>query len=117
MVLYNVLDKKTWPESDFTDQTTHVISGTIYINEALSSAQTLTGYTLKIRLLDIDGVLYKEDDCDIVTAASGTWRYKPADGDLSVRGLYSVNIQLTKTGEQLTAIGLNNSNILRITPS
>ena len=117
MVLYNKLDVKTWPESDFTSVTTDGITGTIYTNEALSTAKTLTGYTLKIRFLDINGDLVKEDDADIVTAGSGTWRYNPADGDYVAVGIYSIVIELTKSGEHITAIGLNNSNIIRITPS
>jgi len=120
MVLYNKLDIERWPKGDFTDNNTNAITGTIYTKATFNAADEfdLTGYTLTIKLYDQNSnEILTEDDAtkvQIVSATDGTWRWKPADGDLNFTFIGELKIELDKTGELLTAEGRNGSSILRI---
>lgn len=102
---YLKLDQSVWAYNDFTDSNTYALTGTIYTDSNLSSAATITGLTLTIKLTNVyDGTTSHSDTADIVTGASGTWRYKPSTGEMPNRGVYTVVIELTTSGTQSTTI-------------
>ena len=87
------------------------LTGTIYTDSALSSAFNLTGYTLTVRIYKRDHISdFFNKTATITVAASGTWYYAIAQGELPSSGLWLVNIELTKSGVQLNT--LNNVEIL-----
>jgi len=120
MVLFNKLDMERWPKGDFTNDNANAITGTIYKKATFQAGDefNLTGYTLTVKLYDQNSnEILTEDDStkvQIVVAASGTWRWLPADGDLNLTFIGELKIELDKTGELLTAEGRNGSSILRI---
>ena len=114
MNLFLKLDKEVWTKGDFGTATGLGLTGTIYTTSTLATAQNLTDYTLKIRLYDQIGDEVFNDDCNILIAASGTWEYLPADGDLNFDFIGEVKIELLKATQQITAIGVNGSAVLRI---
>lgn len=102
---YLKLDQTIVAYSDFTDSNTYALTGTIYTDANLSSAATITGLTLTIEFTNVyeDSATFT-DTADIVTAGSGTWRYKPSSGELPARGVYTVTIKTTVSGSQVTTI-------------
>ena len=50
MVYYLKLDQKTWGAGDYVADNALAITGTIYSDEALSSAVNISSYTLKIKV-------------------------------------------------------------------
>ena len=118
--LFSKLDQERWPQGDFTNDNANAITGTIYTKATFQAADEfdLSGYTLTIKLYDQESrEILTEDDStkvQIVVAASGTWRWKPADSDLNFNFIGELKIELDKSGERLTAEGRNGSSILRI---
>jgi hypothetical protein len=96
------LDNEEWYQGDYTLTTGNGVGFTIYTEEKMVNVKNLTGYTLE------------SEDCDIVTAGSGTGEFLPIDGNLNVNFIGEVRVVLSKSGEQLTAIGTNGSGKLRI---
>lgn len=115
MVLYCKLDKKVWGLDDFTDVNSLGITGTIYSDEQLQTVFDLTGYTPSFRFISQGVLLYDDDDdISIVTAADGTWRYKPQSGRMIASGNGEVSIRLEKSGTKVSAIGINGSSDLLV---
>ncbi|MFQ5786688.1 MAG: hypothetical protein ACE5H1_01780 [Thermodesulfobacteriota bacterium] len=108
---YQKLDQSQWGKGDFTDITGEAITGTIYTDEKLTSAFDLTGYTLELIFYDpIDRKVVKNDLAGtIVTAASGTWRFLPSDGDLNFNFVGELLMKLTKSGTELHAWSVSGS--------
>lgn len=112
MQLYCKLDTHSWGAEDYTDEDSLSITGTIYSDAALTTVFDLTGYELTFRIISQGKIRYSQDDhtlVTIVTAASGTWRYKPEYGDLLTEMNGEVVIFLEKTGTGISAIGINGS--------
>lgn len=102
---YLKLDQSVWAYSDFTDSSTYALTGTIYTDAALSSAATITGLTLTIEFTNVyQNSASFTDTADIVSAGSGTWRYKPSTGEMPAKGVYTVVIKTTVSGSQVTTI-------------
>ena len=114
MVLYLKLDQEIWNQGDFTADNTLALTGTIYSDNTFATAFDLTGYTLEIELYDQNRSAIFTDDADIVTAADGTFRYKPSIGELNIDFIGEVKIKLSKTDTEVTAEGRNGSGKLRI---
>ena len=95
--LYHTLDQKRWYAGDFSSE--NKLTGTIYTDKDRSSAKNLTGYTLTVRIYSrwYAGDRFNKT-ATIVTAASGTWSYAVADGEIPSAGLYLVKIELSKSG-------------------
>jgi len=108
------LDTEEWGREDYTASTGNGISFTVYTEEKMVNVKNLTGYTLKLRFIDQDGIILFEKDCSILVAGSGTGEYLPAIGILNVNFIGEVELELTGTGEVLTARGTNGSSKLRI---
>ena len=110
------MDQSQWGKGDFTDVTAEALTGTIYSNEALTTAFDLTGYTLEMVLIDeVTNKLIKNALVPtIVVAANGTWQFLPANGDLDFKFVGQVLIKLTKTGSELHAWGISGSSRLQI---
>ncbi len=113
MLILN-LGTEEWIKDDYTATTGNGLSFTIYTEPKMANVKNLTGYTLEFVTYDQDGNKVYTKDCDIVTAGSGTGEYLPAIGELSANFIGEVEIRLTKSGEVLTARGVNGSAKLRI---
>lgn len=115
MVLYVDIDQHVWGQEDFTDENVLALTGTIYDAFNLTTAFDLTGYTLTFRYVSQGRVIYDDDtNIEIVTAGSGTWRFKPDEGSLPIDANGEVVILLEKSGTQISAIGINGSSDLHI---
>ena len=116
MVYYLKLDQKTWGAGDYVADNTLALTGTIYSDEALSSAVNISSYTLKIKVYPRERPDWYQlsEDADIVSGSDGTWRYKPTINKLDNAGVYRVVIQLSKTDERLSAIGIKGSDELLV---
>ena len=108
------LNTEEWNQGDYTASTGNGISFTIYTEEKMINAKNLTGYTLKIKLYDQNGDRILSEDCSILVAASGTGEFLPANGNLNINFIGEGEIELTGSGEILTAIGTNGSGKLRV---
>ena len=116
MPFYLKLDQKTWASGDYVNTNAYALTGTIYSNEALSSAQSLSGYTLKIKIYPKerpDWYIVSED-AEIVSAGAGTWRYKPTINKIDIQGVYRVVIQCSATDERISAVGIKGSDELLV---
>ena len=78
------------------------------------NVKDITGYTLEFELFDQDKNRIMSEDCDIVTAASGTGEFLPEDGEMNINFIGEATVVLSKSGEQLTARGTNGSAKLRV---
>ncbi len=114
MTLFSVLNQEVWSIGNHTDNTGQGLSGTVYTEPKAVNAKNLTGYTLKIRLYDQNGFEVFSDDVDILVAASGTWEYLPDVGSLNFVFIGELEVELTKSDEEVTAKGSNGSSKLRI---
>lgn len=98
---YLECDQKRLPYGDYSD--TNKLTGTIYSNEARTSAFNLTGYTLTVFMFKRwQTGAHFEKTANITVAASGTWNYPIAQNELPPPGLYLIEIQLSKSGEVLS---------------
>jgi hypothetical protein len=95
--LYLSLDQDKWFRNDFSSE--DLLTGTIYTNKQLTVAKNLTGYTLTVRMWrDRAWGDRFNKTATIVTAASGTFSYAVAEGEMPPPGIYKVSIELTKAG-------------------
>ena len=63
----------------------------------------MTGYALQVRIYKRWETSDKfNKTASIVVAASGTWSYAVADGEMPTSGLYQLEIELAKTGEVMS---------------
>lgn len=114
MVSFVKLNQKIWAEDDYSSSNNDALTGTIYSNDTLTTAKDLTGCTIKIRFTTSNNELVYDDDADVVTAASGTWRYKPGQYDVNFFGFYRIQIEITDSNGVTTAVGINGSSDLLI---
>ena len=116
MVYYVNLDQKSWGAGDYVNDNSLALTGTIYSNEALSTVVDLSTYTLKIKVYPIERPDWYQisESAEVVSGSGGTWRYKPTINKLDVAGVYRVVIQLSKTDERVSAIGIKGSDELLI---
>lgn len=98
--LYLAVDQKEWREGDFSD--TDKLTGTIYTDEAKSSAKNLTGYTLDVIIYKQDGAAVFDKQATIVTAGSGTWSYAIAEGETPAVGIYKIEVELSQSGQRIS---------------
>ncbi len=100
---YLKIDQKVLFTGDFSSS--NKLTGTIYTDEALTSAKNLTGLTIKVRLFKRwSSEDWFDKTASIVTAASGTWSYAIAANELPSAGLYLVKIELSQSGEILSTL-------------
>ena len=117
MTLYVKLDSHIWILEDYTDEDSLGITGTVYSDDAMTTAFDITGYTLTIRIKAQGKIKFDSDqdsNVSAIVAADGTFRYKPEIGDLLLEANGEVSLLMEKTGTQITAIGLNGSADLHI---
>lgn len=67
---------------------------TFTIKDASGTVKNLTGFTLKMILYDFQRVAVWDRDLVIVVAANGTAKYTPVEGDLTVKNLYFLRVEL-----------------------
>jgi len=110
------MDQSQWGKGDFTNIAADGLTGTIFSNEALTTAFPLTGYTLELVFFDeVDNKVIKNGlNPTIVVAANGTWRFLPALGDLDFQFVGSVLVKLTQAGVEIHAWGISGSARLQI---
>lgn len=114
MTLFSRLNQEVWTIGNYTENTGQGLSGTVFTESKEVNAKDLSGYTLKIRLYDQNQREVFSDDVDILVAANGTWEYLPDAGNLNFHFIGELEVELTKSGEELTAKGINGSSKLRI---
>lgn len=70
------------------------------VKDAAGNAFDLTGYTITFKMWrkGIPGTLVVSGTGAIVNATAGTCKYTVASGDFNTVGLYSAEVELTKTG-------------------
>lgn len=94
-----------WAYGNHTSNNTYAITGTIYTDAGLTIPANITGFTLTFRMFsEPSGSNALEDSASIISAGSGTWRYKPADGMMPGRGVYTVCIQAVSATAHLDTI-------------
>ena len=98
--LYLSLGQKELRANDFSD--TDLLTGTIYTDEAKSTAKNLTGYTLDILIYKEGGSVAFDKTATIVTAADGTFSYAIAENELPPQGIYLIEIELTQSGQRIS---------------
>ena len=96
--VYLTIDQKRWARGDYSSS--NKLTGTIYSDAAKTTAYSLSGYTLTIRIFKrwTSGDLFNKT-ADIVNAANGTWSYAVASSDMPTTGLYLIEVELSKSGE------------------
>ena len=99
--IWNKLNIYKWREGDFSS--TNKLTGTIYTESERINPFNLTGYTIKIKMYK----RWKNSDyfgktAGIVSASAGTWSYAVAQGEMPPSGLYLIEVELTKAGEQMS---------------
>lgn len=100
---YLKLDQKVLFNGDYSSS--NKLTGTIYTDEALTSAKNLIGYTLTVRIFQRDSTEdWFNKTATIVTAGSGTWSYAIAVNDLPSAGIYLVKLELSQSGEILSTL-------------
>lgn len=99
--LYLTVDQKEWREYDFSD--TDLLTGTIYTDEAKTSAKNLTGYTVDILIYkDGSSAAHFDKTATIVTAANGTWSYAVAEGEMVPAGLWKIEAEISQSGQRVS---------------
>ena len=104
--LYLALDQNQWFRNDFSSD--NKLTGTIYTDINQTTAKNLTGYTIKVKM-------YKENrwgdrfnvTADIVVAGNGTWEYAVQRAEMPPPGLYSVKVEISKSGAQESSLNRN----------
>lgn len=116
MVLYLKLDQHTWVQGDYTNSSTYDISGTVYRDYTLSTAETsLDTFTGTFRLIDESGSTIYEDSTVLTLNSTGTFTVLFTISNApATYGSFRVRIKLEKSGSKLTAVGVNGSDILYI---
>ena len=110
--LYLTLDQKRWFHGDFSDE--DYLTGTIYTDSNRTTAKTLTGYTITIRMHRPNSTsdLFNQT-ATIVTAGSGTWRVAVTDGTMPTSGVYYVKAELTKSGTKESTLNRVELDVVR----
>lgn len=111
MVLYLKLDQHVWVQGDYTDSSTYDISGTVYRDYTLSTAETsLDTFTGSFRLINEQGSIIYEDSTVLTLNSNGTFTVLfTISNSPATYGSYKVRLKLEKSGSRLTAVGVNGS--------
>lgn len=103
--IYLTLDQSIIYNDNFSDVAGFRLTGTIYSDIGRAVAFNLTGYTVKLRFSKENA---KSDNfnqtCTIDVAASGTFYLAVTTSTLPTAGFYLANIELTKSGTQVTSL-------------
>ncbi|UVF62432.1 upper tail fiber [Nitrososphaeria virus YSH_922147] len=101
---YLSLDQSKWASGDYSSS--NKLTGTIYSDKDKTTALTLTGYTLTIRMFKSrwNSADYFNKEASIVSAGSGTFSYAVAQGEMPPDGRYMVKVELVKSGEQMSTL-------------
>ena len=96
---YLKLDQTRWYTGDFSSS--NKLTGTIFTDSNLTTPKTLTSYTLTVRMYKPNHLtdLFNKT-ASIVTAASGTWSYAVATGEMPTPGIYYVKVELSQSGRR-----------------
>lgn len=98
---YLRLDQPIWNNGDYSSS--NKLTGTIYTDASKSNPYSLTGLTLKIRIFKRwQNTDYFDKTATIVIAASGTWEYAVATGEMPGPGLYMIKIEMSSSGNQVS---------------
>jgi len=108
------LGTEEWIREDYTASTGNGISFTIYTEEKMVNIKNISGYTLKIKFLDQDHFIVYEFDASVVSASGGTGEFLPKIGELNFNYIGEIEVELTGSGEILSARGTNGSGKLRV---
>jgi len=122
MVLYIDLNEKSWATRDFTDSTTYDLSGTIYRNAIMTTADTaldtFTGSGTEFRLVDpnTDQIIFSSSTtADFTLNSDGTFQITFSQNRVPfLSGAVKLIWILEKTDNRITAIGVNGSNMINI---
>ena len=102
---YLKLDQTILHRNDFSSDDSYRFSGTVYSDRNFTTAINLTGFTLTVRMFkEWHSSDYFNKAAIINVAASGTWYYEVATGELPAPGVYLVKVELTKSGSQISTI-------------
>ena len=119
MTVYLKLTTKKWVDGDYTTTTANGLSGFIYSNEAMTIPVDWSGagYTTKeIRFID-NGIEYDNDTSNLTLNSNGSFTYVPPNGKLNTVGLYEVQIHVKSSTEELSTVGIDDSNVIMVEPS
>ena len=112
MVYYLKLDQKTWGAGDYVADNTLALTGTIYSDEALSSAVNISSYTLKIKVYPRERPDWYQlsEDADIVSGSDGTYKIQ-LDNDTTTslddgRYVYDIEILLADSTVEKVHYGI-----------
>lgn len=101
--LYLKMDQKRWFRGDFS--TTNLLTGTLYTDVNQTTAKSLSGYTIKIRMhRAIHFGDFFNKTATIVSATAGTFSYAVESGQMPPRGIYYVKVEIAKTGDLESSI-------------
>lgn len=115
MALYLKMDQKTWAQGDYTDSSTYDLSGTVYRDNTLSTAETsLDTFTGTFRLIDPNnGNVRYSSTVGLTLVSDGTFTMTFAQSSSpSLHGNFNVRLSLEKTDNRLSAIGVHGSDEL-----
>ncbi len=115
MVLFNKIDQKVWASGDFTTAAALDLSGTIYSDEALSSTYDISSHTGELQFRNPDtGDIETTTTSALTLNSDGTWYWRPTQSTTINKGPKEVWLKLTKSGEEIKAISVNGSGVIRI---
>lgn len=101
--LYLSLDQPKWFRNDFSDE--DKLTGTVYTDINQVIPKDLTGYNIIVKLHRETKLGARfDEEATAVVAASGTWAYAVADGDMPPPGLYLAEVTLLKAGTQISTL-------------
>jgi hypothetical protein len=114
MALYLDLDQKTWVQEDYTNSSVYDLSGTIYRDNTFTTAETtLNTFTGTFRLLGQEGKPLFSTQSGLTLNSDGTFTMTFSEGKApTISGSTRVRVLLEKTGNKLTAVGVNGSDEL-----
>ena len=116
MVLYLRLNQEIWKRGDYTNDNALALTGTVYQNATMLTPYDLTGCTITVKGFNQRGEEeITQKTCEIVSAVAGTFRYKPANGDLSLEFIGDLELIVEKSGTKMTAMGRNGSATFLVT--
>lgn len=98
---YLTLDQPIWNNGDYSSS--NKLTGTIYSDASKSTAYSLSGLTLTIRIFKRwQSRDYFSKTATIVSASAGTWEYAVGRGEMPQPGLYLIKIEMSSSGNQVS---------------
>ena len=103
--VYLKLDQLVLYNSDFSDDSSLKLTGTVYSDAYLSTAFDLTGYTLTLRFYRDDSRSDRlNDTCTITTAEDGTFYLNVAQNSMPTPNIYLAKMELSKSGTVVSSL-------------